>query len=317
MNVENSTSTIDFTPTEEPIDELENTLALVEIGAVGFIGVVLGLAAVHVIRRNSMIKGIVEIYCLLDLANLLLINGGHLFWGLPCALWGINESWPTLDYIFSALTFTSVSLGFPPKLFLSINRFFALSFEGRFYNSLQRTHVAQYFFMLIYTLGTFSAYMIPGCGATFVADGLNIFYIEASCGERIMYFTQIIASWIFLPVNVFFDLLICILMRRRLRLLHAKQNHDSRQKKEQLRMEMNLALQIAVNLTTGLILNVTITIAEESLWSSWATFLCYTALWQICTLINCISYIVFLREKERSTGKLSISMTTQILKRQP
>ncbi|CAJ0569121.1 unnamed protein product, partial [Mesorhabditis spiculigera] len=172
-------------------------------------------------------------------------------------------------------------------IFLTFNRFFALAFSGSYYKYYERTNYVQYGIMVAYPLATGIAYAIPGCGAIFIPYGQNFFYVEGACGEEIMYYTQILASYIVLSIQTVFDAAIFYLMRKRIRSFQAIQSHqNSKQKREQLKKEMRLAAQMISNLITGIILNVTMAIGQQYLASTLATFLLFTALWQGCQAIT-------------------------------
>ncbi|CAJ0580388.1 unnamed protein product, partial [Mesorhabditis spiculigera] len=242
-------STSDTTPLPDDdysaeVDPSEQLFDILCMATLGLLGTMLAIYGFVIVRRNTILKGIIEHYAFVDLLNMLLINGCHLCWGVPCAIWQLNEWSPLLDYIFSGIAFSAVSVGFPPKIFLTFNRFFALAFSGSYYKFYERTNYVQYGIMAAYPLATGIAYAIPGCGAIFIPHGQNFFYVEGACGEEVMYYTQILASYIVLSIQTVFDAAIFYLMRKRIRSFQAIQSHqNSKQKREQLKKEMRLAAQ--------------------------------------------------------------------------
>ncbi|CAJ0914384.1 unnamed protein product, partial [Mesorhabditis belari] len=82
----------------------------------GSVGVFFGVSGLFVVRKNLILKGIIEHYAFVDLANFITINACHVIWGIPSAIWHVNEAIPWLDYTISGAAFTAISLGFPPKV---------------------------------------------------------------------------------------------------------------------------------------------------------------------------------------------------------
>ncbi|CAJ0950631.1 unnamed protein product, partial [Mesorhabditis belari] len=159
---ENTTDPAEYPDYEPPeVAQEEILFDILFMAIFGFLGTAFGLGGFYVVKKNSILKGIMEHYAFVDLLNLTIINGCHLFWAVPCALWTVNEAVPFLDNVFGGLAFTAPSISFPPKLFLGINRFTALALEGRFYKAFEKTKILQYIFMIVYPLITAAVYAIP------------------------------------------------------------------------------------------------------------------------------------------------------------
>ncbi|CAJ0953577.1 unnamed protein product, partial [Mesorhabditis belari] len=265
------------------------------IAIIGFLGVTFGIIGLFIVRRNSFLKGITGLYASLDLINTIIINACHLLWGVPCALWSISDSLPFLNYFFGNLIFTSVALGFLPKVYLGLSRFVVLAFNGKYSERFERTRRFQYASMVIYPLCIAILYSLPGCHCVFLTKSKNYFWTEGEQGLRVLFYAQLMVSYVFMPITTFIDASIFWMVRKKV--FRAARQRTSQQKTEQLRKEYRLAAQMLVNLVNGILLNVSVFISKDFYLDLIAGFIVNTMLWQICTMTVSLSYVVFFKEK--------------------
>ncbi|CAJ0951355.1 unnamed protein product, partial [Mesorhabditis belari] len=302
--------------TDKTINESENTIMILCMFLIGLTGVLLGINGLIVVRKNSFLRGIVRHYLYVDLTNFILINGCHLTWGVPCALWSL-DSLSAVNYIFSDIVNGASSMGSLPKLFLGINRILAISFGGRYHDRFERTKWFQYFLMAFWPSCTMTAFAMPDCHAIFVPNGQNFFFVQNTpCALDVMYYTQVLAPYIFLPLSTFFDASVFIMMHRRVRQLTRSRQQMSYQKSDQLRKEYKLAAQMVTNMFSGFTVTFAVAIGQNYISSPMPSFLMWTALWQGCCAVQCLTYVILLREvrpSERKTQPIStVSMQTTI-----
>ncbi|CAJ0952356.1 unnamed protein product, partial [Mesorhabditis belari] len=263
----------------------------------GTLGVTAGVTGIVVVSRNSFLRGIVRHYLLIDLSNYILVNAGHLLWAVPCAIWRLNYQLPVVDYLFGDLVNTAVCMGYFPKLFLGMNRFFAIAFDGVYHHKYERTAVIQYLLMMLCPLASFIAFGLPGCHAIFLPDGQNFYFAEGGCGEATIYYTQVLPPAIFLPLDACFDGFSFIMLYRRVQQLQKGRQQMSSQKADQLRKGYKLALQMVSNFIAGASSATGVAIGQNYVTSPMGSFLLWTALWQGCCTVQCTTYVFLLSER--------------------
>ncbi|CAJ0926929.1 unnamed protein product, partial [Mesorhabditis belari] len=84
----------------------------------------------------------------------------------------LNYQLPVVDYLFGDLVNTAVCMGYFPKLFLGMNRFFAIAFDGVYHHKYERTAMV-------------SNFIAGASSATGVAIGQN--YVTSPMGSFLLW----------------------------------------------------------------------------------------------------------------------------------
>ncbi|CAJ0945176.1 unnamed protein product, partial [Mesorhabditis belari] len=99
-------------------ESFENCLQVSIIIILGFFGLSAGILGIRCLRQTTIITGIVRNYCLCIVFFASIINGVHLFWGVPRAIWLSHMNLSILDNIFGFIAFGSVSVIYIAKPYI-------------------------------------------------------------------------------------------------------------------------------------------------------------------------------------------------------
>ncbi|CAJ0947580.1 unnamed protein product, partial [Mesorhabditis belari] len=280
------------------------------MGVLGFIGSITGFLGILAVKRTSF-ADLVKHYMLFDLSNYTLVNLCHLFWAVPCATFTLTTSVPFLDHIFANLANAASSQKLTPKVFLGINRLFAISFNGLYYQSFERTKNFQYLVLFLQPFGTFLALFLPSCNCIYVPFGVNSFMFAGECGYTILYWSMILPGTISLPLTALLDGTFFVLLWRTMR--DFRRDNTSQQKAEATRKEVKLALQMLTSFiinflnfmglycVTGLLPPNSVPLVVTSTFS-----------WQLSAILFSLSYVLILWDPQRVSTKQKITVISSM-----
>ncbi|CAJ0585122.1 unnamed protein product, partial [Mesorhabditis spiculigera] len=246
----------------------------------------------------------VENFCLVYVGSAATVNLCHFFWGVPCAIWELNDSFEAGSLVFGFVANASVCYMYTARIILSVNRLLSIAFDGRYYRYLGKDRTTSQLPFLIPTICVIPM-LIPDCHMTFLTEPLLVFdSAGGDCATEYVYWLTIPAGYGTIATTALCELIVLILLVKR------QASIPGRQSQHGLRRQFRFAGQLVTHTLSSMLLTVLSNIAYGGGEDIFSTFLLFTASWQASCLCACSLYIVFHANSLRRPRIVQLSRVT-------